>query len=192
MSKIGIVGGTFNPIHSGHLAIGQIAYENLGLDKVIFVPSFLPPHKTGRNVIDAKDRFKMVNLAIKDFKYFESSDCEIKRKGKSYSIDTVVYFEKILKVKEPVKYFFIIGEDCLEHLHQWKDIDILLKKVNFVAITRPGYQKDKTKIKVHFIEMPGLDIASTYIRRRVLAGKCIKHLVPEKVAKYIEMRKLYK
>jgi len=138
MKRIGILGGTFNPIHIGHLAIAEWSYEKLKLDKVIFVPTYLPPHKSSRGVIDAKTRYKMVELAIKDNPHFEISDFEIKKGGKSYSIDTVRYFSE--KFNKDTKLYFIIGEDCLSTLHKWKEIEKLVSLASFVVVNRPGVE----------------------------------------------------
>ncbi len=188
MKKIGILGGTFNPIHIGHLAMAQVALEQLKLDQVIFIPSFLPPHKTARNVIAPRNRYDMVKLAIKGNPYFTVSDFEIKRPGKSYSIETVKYLREQFLSK--AKIFFIIGEDSLKALHTWKKIDALLNMVTFVAMNRPGFLA-KSRLKVKSLTMPGLDISSSYLRKCQASGNSIKYLVPETVFRFIEKNKLY-
>ena len=189
MKRIGILGGTFNPVHIGHLAMAQTALEQLKLDKVIFVPSNLPPHKASKEVVSAMHRFKMVQLAVKGNPKFEVSSVEIKRSGKSYSIDTVKYFKKLYLKGDQI--FFIIGEDTLKTLHSWKYIKELLKSVKFVSINRLGYQNTKSKVKTVSIKMPALEVASSYIRQRLVSKKTVRYLIPDLVLKYIQKNKLY-
>ena len=189
MKRIGILGGTFNPIHIGHLTIAQMVHEQLKLDKVIFVPSNLPPHKTSKNVASPSDRHHMIRLAIKGNSRFEISDFEIKRKGKSYSIGTVNHFRE--RYQRGTKFFFIIGDDLLPTLHTWKCVDEILAIVSFVAVNRPGFKGKKPKIKVKSISVPGLQTSSSYVRQRITSGKTVKYLVPDNVFQYIEQRKLY-
>jgi nicotinate-nucleotide adenylyltransferase len=190
MKRIGIIGGTFNPIHIGHLTIAQMVSEQLQLDKVFFVPSNLPPHKSSKSVASAKDRCHMRHLAIKGNTRFEISDFEIKKKGKSFSIDTVNYFRDIHP--RGTKLFFIIGSDLLATLHTWKRINEILKIVTFVAVNRPGYKERKSKIKVKSVTTAGLHTSSSYVRRRIISGKTVKYLVPDSVLTYIKQKKLYK
>jgi nicotinate-nucleotide adenylyltransferase len=189
VKRIGILGGTFNPIHIGHLAIAQVALEKKQLDKVVFVPSYWPPHKSTKNVISARHRYRMVQLAIEDNTDFAICDYEIKRRKKSYSIDTVRYFET--QYPAGTKFYFIIGEDSLETLHQWRDIDDILKIVSFVVVNRPGKDKGQSKIKVTSITMPGLDVSSSFIRKRTTSGKSIHYFVPPAVCEYIKKHHLY-
>ena len=188
MKKIGILGGTFNPVHNGHLVMAQTALEKLKLDKVIFVPSFLPPHKTARHVLGPRDRYQMVRLAIKGNPRFTVSDFEIKRPGKSYSIDTVKYLREQFSCE--TKLFFIIGGDSLRALPMWKDIDDLLLLTRFVVVNRPGFL-EKSEIKVKSINMPGLDISSSYLRKRLASKRSIRYLVPEAVLRFIETNQFY-
>lgn len=190
MKRIGILGGTFNPIHVGHLTIAQMVHEQLKLDKVIFVPSNLPPHKSNNNVASNKDRYHMVRLAVRGNPRFEVSDYEIKKGGKSYSVETVNYFRD--RYPRGTKLFFIIGNDLLPMLRTWKRIDEILKIVSFVSVNRPGFKEEKSKIKVKSITVPGLQTSSSYVRKRITAGKTVKYLVPENVLSYIEKTRLYK
>ncbi|MCK5581569.1 MAG: nicotinate-nucleotide adenylyltransferase [Candidatus Omnitrophica bacterium] len=187
--RIGILGGTFNPIHVGHLAIAQKAQEKLGLEKVIFVPSCQPPHKKISNLASAKDRYHMVQLAIKDNPLFEISNFEFKKGGKSYSVDTVKYFYD--KFSKGTRLFFIIGEDSLPGLGAWRQVDEILKVVSFVVVNRPRFGGKDSPVKHASVAMPGIDVSSSYLRRRIVQGKTIKYLVPEKVLGYIEKHKLY-
>ena len=188
MQRIGILGGTFNPIHIGHLAIAQMAKEKVGLDKVIFVPAFIPPHKIVAHLADAKDRLAMVRLAIADNPSFAVSDYEIKKGGRSFSIDTVRHFRSIYAGK--AKLYFIIGGDSLASLPTWKQIDKLLQLVTFIAVNRPGYKKIPKAIK-HIAVESELNISSSDLRKWVTQGKTIKYLVPDKVTRYIEQHKIY-
>lgn len=190
MKRVGLLGGTFNPVHIGHLSMAQIAAEELRLDKVIFVPSNVPPHKAVQGLAKAQDRFNMVRLAIKDYPRFKVSDCELLRKGKSYTIDTVRHFQETLP--KGTKLFFIIGEDALAGLGEWKDSEKLRKLVSFIVVNRPGYQgSTKVKGKFEFVNMPDIDIASSFLRNRILEGKSIKYFVPDNVYRYIKRHHLY-
>ena len=190
MKRIGILGGTFNPIHIGHLAIAQVAQDKFDLEKVVFVPSYRPPHKKIANLASAKDRFNMVRLSIKSNPRFEISGFEIKKEGKSYTIDTVKHFRGLFPKK--TKLFFIIGGDMAFDLYTWKDIKEILKRVTFIVINRPGHDDPKGKIKYLSAAMPGIDISSSYIRRCIIQRKSIKYLVPEGAFQYIKHHRLYR
>ena len=189
MRRIGILGGTFNPIHIGHLRMAQVAEENLRLDKVLFIPSYLPPHKSGRNILSADDRYEMARLAAQGNSHFEVSNFEINKRGKSYSIDTVRYLQS--QYPKDTKLFFIIGYDSFLTLSKWKKINELLNLVTFVVINRPGAKAVKPKIKAFSLLMPGLDVSSSYIRSQIAKGKTGRYLVPERVWEYIEKNRLY-
>ncbi|MCC6758076.1 MAG: nicotinate-nucleotide adenylyltransferase [Candidatus Omnitrophica bacterium] len=189
MKRIGFFGGTFNPIHMGHLAIAQMAQERFKLDKVIFIPSHQPPHKNIAPLASAKDRYKMVRLATAGNEYFEVSDVETKRVGKSYTVDTLRHFRKSYPAK--VKFFFIIGGDSLGTLPQWKNIDEILKLAAFIVVNRPGYS-DIKNIKHLTVTKPGIDISSSYLRERINSRKSIRYLVPEAIYHYIIKHGLYK
>jgi len=190
MNRVGILGGTFNPIHIGHLTIAQMVREQLKLDKILFIPSNLPPHKSGKNVVSAKDRYHMVRLAIRGNPHFEVSNFEIKKEGKSYSIETASYFRN--QYPRGTKFFFIIGSDLLPTLHMWKRVDEILKIVSFVAVHRPGFKEEKSKVKAKLITIPGLQTSSSYVRQRITSGKTVKYLVPDNILKYIADKKLYR
>ncbi len=189
MKRIGFFGGTFNPIHMGHLAIAQMAQERFKLDKVIFIPSHQPPHKNIAPLASAKDRYKMVRLATAGNEYFEVSDVETKRIGKSYTVDTLRHFREIYPAK--VKFFFIIGGDSLGTLAQWKNIDEILKLATFIVVNRPGYS-DIKNIKHLTVTKPGIDISSSYLRERINSGTSVRYLVPEAIYHYIIKHGLYK
>ena len=134
--RIGILGGTFDPVHIGHMAIAQKALEKCRLDKVIFVPSALPPHKKMPRLASAWDRYRMVALAAQGNPRFEVSDYEVQKGGKSYSIDTVCHFRA--QYPAETKLFFIIGEDNVDTLETWKEIDRIIEIVTFIVVNRPG------------------------------------------------------
>jgi len=187
--KIGILGGTFNPIHLGHLILAQEVMEKLNLEKIIFVPAYLLPHKDNSDIAPALDRFKMVKLAIKGNKRFSVSDIEIKRKGRSYTIDTVKEFKKLYPNDE---LYFIIGSDLLNYLDSWKDLDEILKLINFVVATRPGYPLEKIPAHIFRIDIRAIDISGFEIRQAIKNKKSFRYLVPESVYRYINKRGLYR
>lgn len=206
MNSIAIFGGTFNPIHYGHLAIAEEVRTKFNLDKVVFVPSFLPPHKKSADLAEARQRFLMTHLATVGNPCFEVSSFEMDKMGKSYSIDTVNHFRE--SYGEKVQLYFIVGADVLLEIPTWKNIGEIVRKCRFIVVPRPGY--DLTKIlNYHFLgsetyslasellenvligETAMLDISATSIRQRVAEWKSIKYLVPEPVEQFIHHRKLY-
>jgi nicotinate-nucleotide adenylyltransferase len=187
--KIGILGGTFNPIHIGHLILAEEAREKLELDKVIFVPAYLPPHKDDSDIAAAGERLTMLKLAIKGNGYFAVSDIEIKRDGRSYTIDTIKEF----KIRYPHDdLYFIIGSDLLTYLEEWKDLAQIIKMVKFIAATRPGYPLEKIPSYISTIPIRAVDISGFAIRQAIKENKSFRYLVPEAVHKYIIRNKLYK
>ena len=188
MKRLGLLGGTFDPIHLGHLLMAQAVQEKMRLDKVIFIPSFLPPHKRSREVTPARHRFQMVQLAIQENPVFGISSFEIDKEGRSYSIDTAVYFTGAFPKS---RLFFIVGFDAFVSLKTWKNIDGLLKMVQFVVVNRPGDFKNADAIQHQAVEMPAVDISSSAIRQRSRQGKAIRYLVPDAVEQYIREHRLY-
>ncbi|OLS03339.1 nicotinate-nucleotide adenylyltransferase [Tissierella creatinophila] len=198
--KIGIMGGTFNPIHLGHLILSEYIREGLNLDKIIFIPTGQPPHKDNSKVIDALHRKAMTELSIKDNPYFFLSNIELERKYKSYTIDT------IKELKEQYKddtLIMIIGTDSLMSIESWKDSSELLKQIDFIVADRISREKEDTikeikrlnlkhSIEIKYLDIPLLEISSTEIRDRVRKNKSIKYLVKENVYKYILENNLYK
>lgn len=187
--KIGILGGTFNPIHLGHLILAEEIREKLTLDKIIFVPANLPPHKEGLDVAPCPMRLTMINLAAKGNRYFKVSDTEIKRKGKSYTIDTIREFKRLYPQDE---LFFIIGSDLLNYLDEWKDLNEITKMVKFVVATRPGYPLEKIPSYIATCPIRAVDISGFEIRRCIKENKSFRYLVPEAVYRYITKNKLYR
>ena len=187
--KIGILGGTFNPIHIGHLILAEEAREKLGLDKMIFMPANLPPHKDAADIASACDRFKMIKLVTKGNKFLIVSNIEIKRSGRSYTIDTL----RELKSKYPGdELYFIIGSDLLKYLAEWKDLDQILKMVKFVVATRPGYPLEHIPSYITTLPIRAVDISAFEVRERVRDGRSFRYLVPETIYSYINKRGLYK
>ncbi|MFH0790506.1 MAG: nicotinate-nucleotide adenylyltransferase [Candidatus Omnitrophota bacterium] len=186
--KIGIFGGTFNPIHIGHLILAEEVLEKLCLDKVIFVPTYLPPHKNNSNIAAADERYKMVGLAIKDNQCFSNSDIEIKRDGRSYTIDTVKEFKKRYPKD---KLYFITGSDLLKYLDEWKDLEEIIRLVKFIVATRPGYPLEKIPKYIQTVAIRAVDVSAFEIRGCIKENKSFRYLVPERVYEYILKKKLY-
>lgn len=196
--KIGIMGGTFNPIHLGHLILSEYIRLAAGLDKIIFIPTGYPPHK--KNVLDGKIRLKMVDLAIEDNPYFISSDIEINGSYPSYTIDTI---KELNKTYLNARLYMIIGSDSLFSLNSWKDYSKLLKQVNFIVADRfelglNDVEKEIERLNDKFgsnivrFNNPIIDISSTSIRHRVSMGLSIKYLVPGIVEDFIYNFNLYR
>lgn len=185
--KIGIIGGTFNPIHNGHLFIADQVRNQLGLQKVYFMPDYLPPHVDHKEAIGADERVKMVNLAINDNDYFDIEMIEVIRKGKSYTYETMLE----LKKKHPdYDYYFIIGGDMVNYLPKWYHVNDLMNMVHFVGVRRDNYPME-TPYPVIWVDIPKLDISSTLIRKLIKNRQSIRYLVPEKVRKYIKEHNIY-
>ncbi|GAA3200286.1 nicotinate-nucleotide adenylyltransferase [Lentilactobacillus kefiri] len=185
--RIGILGGTFNPIHNGHLIIAEQVLDQLGLDKVCFMPDANPPHVDRKFAIDAKDRVAMINGAIRDNPKFAIEMTEIMRGGVSYSYDTM----KQLTQQHPENhYYFIIGGDMVNYLPKWYRIDDLVKLVSFVGVKRDGYTP-ASKYPVIWVDVPFIDISSSLIRSKIRQHQSIKYLVPSSVERYIKENHLY-
>ena len=193
--SLGIMGGTFNPIHHGHLAAAEFVREEFKLDKVLFVPSGKPPHKHKGEVASPEHRWTMALLATDSNECFSVSSVEIDRGGESYTSDTIVELEKIYGAGSNC--YFITGADAIAEISTWHKSENLPKLAKFIAVSRPGYKLDMSKIDPRFrrctylIEVPALAISSTEIRERIRKGKTIKYLVPEIVEKYIYKNELY-
>ena len=199
MKKYGIFGGSFNPIHYGHLMICEYIKEEMGLDKVIFIPTGNPPHKELE--LSAKDRYEMVRLAISPNPDFEISDIETIRVKKSYTVDTIRELKKIYKEE---KLYFLIGLDSLFQLKTWMKIGDLSQEIEFVVALRPGYLdreevnkeidflRENFGTKVNLIKTPLYEISSTDLRDRIREGKSLRYLIPKKVLDYIEESGFYK
>lgn len=185
--KIGILGGTFNPPHTGHLILAQEVCQKLSLDKVFFIPTNIPPHKESRNV-ESDDRLNMARLATKDDKRFEVLDLEIKRGGVSYTIDTV----RDLKAKLPsAEFYLIVGSDLANDFPTWRYFEGLKKSVKIVVAKRRAYPLKK-RDRFIVLDIVQMGISSSHIRGLIKKGFSVKYLLTDSVAHYIEEHKLYK
>lgn len=200
-SKIGILGGTFNPIHCGHLIIAEAVRESFCLDKVLFIPSGQPPHKPDDEVIDAECRFEMVRRAVASNRFFETSRVELDRDGYTYTINTLQTLRE--EYGTDTELFFIIGADIIPELTTWKDFRDIFKLCEFIAVLRPGHSrksfetaikqlKNDYNIKISMTAAPMVDISSSVIREKCSRGNSIKYLVTEGVEEYIYAEGLYR
>lgn len=187
--KIGILGGTFNPIHNGHLVLAREAIKKLKLDKIIFIPDNLAPHKDNSDVASAADRLAMIKLAIAGSNSFDLSEVEIERGGYSYTIDTIRALKKDYPEDE---LYFIAGSDLLKYLADWKDLKEIVRMVNFVVATRPGYPLEKIPSYIQTVPIDALDISGYRIRRLVKNQQAFRGLVPQAVFDYINKKGLYR
>lgn len=187
--RIGILGGTFDPIHLGHLYLARKVLSKLSLKKIIFIPTHLPPHKKGVKIIAARHRYNMVKLAIANNKNFKASDIEIKRRGRSYSVKTLRQLRK--KHGPSVELFFITGSDSLRELSKWRDLKEILRLCKFVIVRRPRFAVKKTSRHFTILNINAKDISSTDVRNRLKKGRSVKRLIPAKIRRYIEKYKLY-
>ena len=198
-NKMGVLGGTFDPVHMGHLIMAEYIRERFSLEKVIFMPSANPPHKKFQNVTNSSSRYDMVGLAIEDNQDFTVSDMELKRAGNSYTVDTLKELKGMYRF-DPI--YFIIGADVVFDLLSWRDYKNVFRMCEFIAVRRTGYNdealqdrikmlKNEYKAKMNLTDCPSIDISSSLIRDRVKAGRSIKYLVPPKVEEYILENRLY-
>ncbi|MFH1338451.1 MAG: nicotinate-nucleotide adenylyltransferase [Candidatus Omnitrophota bacterium] len=187
--KTGILGGTFNPIHLGHLILAEEVRQKIRLDKVIFVPANLPPHKENGEIIPAYHRMKMLKLAIKPNPYFSASDIEIKKEGRSYTIDTV---KELTKLYPDDELYFIIGSDLVKYLSEWKDVKEIIALVKFIVATRPGFPLENLPSYMTTIDIRAVDISAFEIRQCIKENRSFRYLVPESVQQYIIKKELYK
>jgi len=198
--KIGIMGGTFDPVHNAHLFIAETVREAFSLDKVLFIPVGDPPHKKVNRLAPGEDRVNMLREAVRSNPWFQVDDMEIKRQGITYTIDTL----KELKARYPgYDLCYIIGGDTLLDLKNWRDFMNVARLCSFIVYRRPGYEDQEINSEadrlareyqadIAFVEGPGLDISSRYIKSRLYSNQTIRYLVPEAVYEYIKKRKLYK
>jgi nicotinate-nucleotide adenylyltransferase len=198
--RIGVSGGTFDPIHFGHLIAAEHIRDSFKLDKLLFIPSGVPPHKNNAMIASAEDRFNMVAMAVKSNPYFEASSLEISRQGYTYSVDTLLQLRE--KYGSNVQIYFIIGADVVLDLLTWRDIEKVFGLCEFIATLRPGYKNDQLlkrieflklnyMAKIHTADIPLIEISSTKVRKSIEKGKSIKYLVPDDVENYISNKGLY-
>lgn len=199
LKRVGIMGGTFDPIHLGHLVIANEVLNIYKLDEIIFVPAGNPPHKVGMRA-SSWDRFLMTNIATMSNNKFSVSDIELKNTGKSYTLNTLKAFHNIYAETE---FFFITGTDAVINLPNWHEPKELLKLCKFIAVSRPGLSKENVESKIEeirktfnghieLLHVPMLEISSTDIRERISEGISAKYLLPESVEQYIIKNNLYR
>jgi len=197
--RIGVLGGTFDPPHVGHLWLAAVAADGLGLDRVHFMPAAKPPHKGQRLISRATDRLLMTRLAIMPDQHFELSGIEMERPGPSYTIDSVV---ELKRMHPDAELFLIMAADSLAQIDTWREPDRLLEEIEWVVGPRSGSDPpDRSRLeerfgdaasRIHLLEGPSLDVSSSEIRRRVAAGHTIRYLVPRDVEELIIERELYR
>ena len=203
MGRIGLFGGSFNPVHVAHLILAEQAREARSLDKVLFMPVGTPPHKPDRALAPAKHRLRMLQLALEGNEHLEASTLEIEREGPSYTLLTVRHLKEMLGADTRI--FLIVGADSIRDLPTWWHAEDLVQEVEIVGLRRPGVSLDSLveleaafppgimrKIKRSLVPAPLLDVSSTDVRLRVREGRCIRYLVPESVRRYIEEHGLYR
>lgn len=196
MQKVGIMGGTFNPIHNGHIQLAKSAYEALSLDKVLFMPSGNSYLK--KNVLDAKHRVAMTKAAIADYSYFELSLIEVEREGNTYTYDTL---QHLTQEHPDTEYYFILGADSLLYIDRWREPQIIFDLCTLVCAVRDdsdmdvlqkkGKELSKLGAKIVYLNMDKIDISSTAIREGAKQGKDISDMVPCAVQDYIKQERLY-
>jgi nicotinate-nucleotide adenylyltransferase len=197
--NVGILGGTFDPVHNGHLILAERAQKQLNLSVILFMPAGQPWLKTERIITPAKHRLQMLRLALAGMTGFRISEMEIQRPGPTYTIDTINELKKDLNTEDEL--FFILGQDILMQLPQWHEAPALVQLCYLVTAPRPGVKKPELKAlelkipgitqRVMLLKEPMIDISATDIRERVARGLSVRHLVPEPVNRYIKEQRLY-
>lgn len=187
--RIGILGGTFDPIHFGHLHLADKVCQRLRLKKIIFIPTYLTPHKGGIKITPAAHRYRMAAFAVKKNKKFELSDIEVRRKGRSYSVETLKSLRK--KYGTSAEIFFITGSDSLEYIDKWKDVKAITRLCRFVVVKRPGFRLKNVPPDFLVLRIGAKDISASTIRDRIKNGRGIEGMVPRQVKAYIDKYGLY-
>jgi nicotinate-nucleotide adenylyltransferase len=191
--KLGIFGGTFDPVHHGHLIVAEYVRERVGLDRVLFIPTMISPHKVDGAVTSPPHRLAMLREAVKSNPFFQVSDVEIERGGVSYTVDTLRLMGEENATDE---FFLLIGADNLAEFLSWKDPGEIVKRAKLVVMNRPGFAGAHAdpSLPRDIIEcpVPSIDISATEIRRRVQTGLTISYLVPPSVSRYIDRHRLYR
>jgi nicotinate-nucleotide adenylyltransferase len=189
LRRIGIFGGTFDPPHVGHLIVASDACDALELDRLLFVPAATPPHKPGRVVATPEQRLEMVRAAIAGDPRFEADDLELRREGRSYSVDTL----RAMHERHPgAELFFVLGADQLREFHTWREPDEVARLARIAAVAREGDAIPPLPFEVTPVPITRIDVSSTDIRRRVKEGRSIRYVVPDGVAELVERYGLYK
>lgn len=208
--KIGIFGGTFDPVHIGHLRVAEEIREAFSLERIVFVPVFMPPHKRNCSIAEAGDRLHMLKAGIRGNRFFQTSGIEIQRGGVTYTIDTLKVFEKRFK-----EVYFLIGIDAFSEIHTWRAYRELFSHTHFIVMTRPAHKqsvlinilphdvRDEVKVlndstvehssgrRIYLYEITQLDVSSTKIKELLKSGRSVRYLVPGSVERYIYQRGLY-
>ena len=185
--QVGILGGNFNPVHNAHLVVADQVRQQLGLDKVLLMPEYEPPHVDAKGTIAERHRLKMLELAIEGIEGLEIETIELERKGISYTYDTML----LLNERDPdTDYYFIIGADMVDYLPKWHRIDELVEIVQFVGVQRPRY-KAGTSYPVIWVDVPLMDISSSMVRDFVAKGRTPNFMLPKPVLDYIKKEGLY-
>lgn len=186
---VGLFGGSFDPIHHGHLIVGRAVAETLGLDELRFMPAGEQPFKQGRHVASASERAAMVALAVAGEAGLAVERCEVDRPGPSYTVDTL----RALRSREPGQNFtLVVGADATRELDQWREAAALPALARIVAVARPGAPRPASALVERVVEVPAVDLSATQIRRRVAEGRSIRYLVPDAVAEFIAIHGLYR
>ncbi len=188
--RIGILGGTFDPIHKGHLALAVAALKQLKLDRLYFIPTYQHPLEQKGSSAPAEDRLEMIKIAVRIEPKFMASDCEIKRQGVSYTVDTLRQFRK--EFPKPHELFFVTGGDWGKNLDQWKDIDLIFSLTHFVVANRPGFDLKNLPEQVEVLDFVPLNISSTQARQEIRKGTFPESMVPGDILTYIKQHRLYR
>ena len=200
VEKIGIMGGTFNPIHNGHLVLAQCAYRQFHLDRILVIPNRLPVYKESSELLAPDLRSEMIRLAIKDYPYMSFSDIELKRSGPTYSIDTI---RELHRLHPDAQLYFIIGGDSLVHFREWREYSSLLRECAFLCASRPGADLqvlhtareelllEIPEARISFLNVPMMNISSTEIRNAIREHQSTAEWTPAEVRAYIDAHQLY-
>lgn len=190
--RLGLFGGTFDPPHLGHLALAEWARERLRLDRVVFMPAGTPPHKRRADLSGSIHRLAMTRLAVRDHPAFEVSTLEIRRHGPSFTLDTL---RELRRLSPGARIFLLMGEDSLADLPHWREPAAIARLATPVVAARPGGTSARTRTafgrRVQWLDNPGLEVSSSVIRARARAGRSIRYLVSDAVARYIARHRLY-
>lgn len=202
MKRIGLFGGSFNPVHTGHLILAEHARETAGLDTVLFMPARQPPHKPLRPLAPASERLAMLEIAVKNNPHFQISRLELNQSGPSYTLRTVRKLQDSLQ--QQTQLCLILGADSILDLPGWWESKTLVREVDIIGLKRPGFPLDDLKdlsryfgdqmtrkIENSLIEAPQLQISATDVRRHIREGRSIRYLVPDEVRDYILANGLY-
>lgn len=200
MSRIGILGGTFNPIHKGHIMLSEYCRQQLDLDRIILIPTYTPPHKVSKELADEADRLNMCNLACSNLEGYEVSDIEIVRKGKSYSYETLTSLKELYPNDT---LYFIMGADMFLTLEKWKNPDIIFQKAHIIAVPRDNsdyeillehYEKILKPMgaEARILKEPVMQVSSTFIRENITNSQLMETLLDKNVFDYIVKNNLYR